>query len=229
MTVAAVILAASAEAALADAGGVPRVRRIADAAWAGGAMPVVVVAPDPGGTVAAALAGAEVTLAAPVGPDRGPVGQIARGIDIAAAMVTGTTGVLIWPARLCWIGPETVTSLVEAHGPYPGFLLRPEYEGDAGWPALLPLEALAAFREQAPTAMPDELLAGMIEAGLAMHGIDLGDPGTVIDGETRREDLPPYLGPADPTGGQSNDWGAPVAGTSDDVPVAGPALAADGD
>ena len=37
MTVAAVILAASPESALADADGVPRVRRIVDSAWSGGA------------------------------------------------------------------------------------------------------------------------------------------------------------------------------------------------
>ena len=48
MTVAAVILAASVESALGDAAGVARVRRIADAAWAGGATPIVVVSPKPG-------------------------------------------------------------------------------------------------------------------------------------------------------------------------------------
>ncbi len=227
MTVGAVILAASVESALADADGVPRVRRIADAAWAGGAMPVVVVAPDPDGRVAAALAGAEVTLATPVDPERGPVGQIARGIDVAAGLVSGTTGALIWPARLCWVGPETVTSLVEAHGPYGESLLQPEYEGAAGWPVLLPLDALAVFRAQSATAMPDELVAGVVATGLSTHAIELGDPGTVIDGETRREDLPPYLGPADPSGGQ--DWGSPVAAMPEDAPLAGPALALDRD
>ena len=226
MTVAAVILAASVESALADAGGVPRVRRIADAAWAGGAMPVIVVAPDPDGTVAAALAGAEVTLAAPVAPELGPVGQIVRGIDVAASAVTETSGAIIWPARLCWVGPETVTSLVEAHGMDARSLLRPTYRGETGWPALLPLDALAAFRELSAAAMPDQLLASIVESGwISSKGIDLGDPGTIIDGSTPREDLPPYEGPADPTGGRSNEWGAPVATTPDDAPVAGPARA----
>jgi hypothetical protein len=54
--------------------------------------------------------------------------------------------------------------------------------------------------------------------------IDLGDPGTVIDGATRREDLPAYEGPADPSGGRSNEWGAPVATTPDEAPVDGPAV-----
>ena len=78
MTVAAVILAATPESALADADGQPRVRRLVDVAWAGGAVPVIVVAPDPDGLVAAALAGAPATLVAtgrhrdggPVGADR---------------------------------------------------------------------------------------------------------------------------------------------------------------
>ena len=134
MTVAAVILAASVESALADAGGVPRIRRIADAAWAGGAMPVIVVAPDPEGTVAAALAGAEVKLATPAPVEHGPVGQIVRGIDVAASTVTETTAALIWPARLCWAGPETAGSLIEAHGIDRKSLLRPTYRDEAGWP-----------------------------------------------------------------------------------------------
>ena len=224
MTVAAVILAASVESALADAGGVPRIRRIADAAWAGGAMPVIVMAPDPDGTVAAALAGAEVRLATPAPPESGPVGQIVRGIDAAVATVTETSAVLIWPARICWAGPETAGSLIEAHGIDRGSLIRPTYRGEAGWPALLPLAARPALRDLPRTAMPDELLAALSGSGaVEVRGLDLGDPGTVIDGATRREDLPPYEGPADPTGGRSNEWGAPVAATSDEAPLAGPA------
>jgi hypothetical protein len=54
MTVAAVILSASADGAVADADGLPSVRRIADAAWSGGAVPIVVVSFDPSGGVATA-------------------------------------------------------------------------------------------------------------------------------------------------------------------------------
>lgn len=223
MTVAAVILAATVDSALLDADGVPRIRRIADSAWAGGAMPVIVVAPDPEGTVAAALAGADATLAAPVEQERGPVGQIAHGIEVAAAAVTGTTGAIIWPARLCWVGPETITSLVEAHGAHPGDLLRPTYVGERGWPALLPLEALPALRALSPTAMPEALLAGLEDGGsVEVRSIDLGDPGTVIDGSTRREDLPPYDGPAEPGGSRAHEWGEAIAGTTEETPVAGP-------
>ena len=63
MTVAAVILCATAEGALADTLGQPRVRRLVDIAWSGGALPVVVVAPDPEGAVAASLVGSEAVYA----------------------------------------------------------------------------------------------------------------------------------------------------------------------
>ena len=57
----------------------PAVRRIADSAWAGGATPIVVVSFDPDGQVAAALAGAPVTLAEPAPAEQGPAAQMARG------------------------------------------------------------------------------------------------------------------------------------------------------
>ena len=80
MTVAAVILSASAEGALADTLGQPRVRRLADLAWSGGALPIVVVSPDPDGLVAAALAGSEAVHGSPAPLEAGP----AVGVLMAA-------------------------------------------------------------------------------------------------------------------------------------------------
>src|SRR6476661_7470079 len=102
MTVAAVILSASADGAVADADGLPCVRRIADAAWSGGAVPIVVVSLDPSGGVATALTGPPVTFAEPAPEDQGPAGQMARGIDVARGEVRDLTGIQIWPARLVW-------------------------------------------------------------------------------------------------------------------------------
>src|SRR5215210_7690250 len=136
MTVAAVILAATAASALADVEGTPSVRRLVDVAWAGGAVPVVVGAPDPDGGVVRALAGAAATYAEPAPLDAGPVGQICRVIDVARAAVSETSAALVWPARMGWVDAETVTSLIEAHGTDPETVLRPAYRGTAGWPAL---------------------------------------------------------------------------------------------
>lgn len=226
MTVAAVIFAAAAESDLRDAAGATRVRRIADAAWSGGALPVVVVAADPDGSLAAALAGAPVTLAAPALMADGPGAQIARGIDVATTEISETSAALIWPARLCWVGPETVTSLVEAHGRASEVILRPRWRAEAGWPVLVPVALLPALWTLGAELMPEDLVAGLVAAsGLELRTIDLGDPGTVIDGATPRDELPPYEGPAESLG--STDWGAAAASTSDDAPLAGPGVATD--
>jgi molybdenum cofactor cytidylyltransferase len=225
MTVAAVILAASPDSALADADGMPAVRRIADAAWSGGATPIVVVSFDPDGAVAAALAGAAVTLAEPAPQEAGPRAQMARGVDVARGDVVDTDAVLLWPARLAWVGPETVTSLIELHGTAPDALLRPTWEGEPGWPVVLPVAALPALQAVAADRMPPSILDDLIASGVADRQVDLGDPGVTIDVGTARSDLPPYLGPVEPVADHVHEWGAVQADEPDDGPLAGPALA----
>lgn len=226
MTVAAVILAANAESALADSGGLPRVRRIADSAWSGGALPVVVVSFDPDGAVAAALAGAAVTLAQPVPLPAGtPAAQIRRGVEVARATVQDVDGVLVWPARMGWVGPETVTSLIEAHGVDRSAVLRPTYDGEDGWPVLLPLEGVAALASVAPDRMPDDIVADVIASGVPARSLDLGDPGTTHDGSVPRAELPPYRGPLEPAAPHRHEWGAAIADAPEDSPLEGPALA----
>ena len=225
MTVAAIILANSPESALADADGMPSVRRIADVAWSGGATPIVVVAHDPNGAVAAALAGSPVTLAEPAPIEHGPAGQMVRGIEVAIDIVRETSGAFIWPARMAWVGPETVTSMIEAHGPSARALLTPTYENEPGWPVLLPLEALPVLRAVAPDRMPPAIPPDLVASGVKQRLLALGDPGTTHDRDTPRADLPPYAGPSEPAGGHVHEWGAVMADEPDDGPLEGPALA----
>jgi CTP:molybdopterin cytidylyltransferase MocA len=225
VTVAAVILAATAASALGDADGVARVRRIADAAWSGGAFPVVVVASDPDGEVAAVLAGSNVTLALPAPVEGGPVAQIRRGIRVAEDAVVETDAALVWPAPHCWVDPETLTSLIEAHGADRSSVLRPAYRGEAGWPVLLPLAHLDRLASLAASRTPPELIADLEAAGVAVRCIELGDPGAVYQAETPRGALPPYDGPPTPQSGQRHEWGARVADSPDDAPLEGPRLA----
>lgn len=215
MTVAAVILAVSPGVALADADGVARVRRIADAAWSGGALPIVVVAHDPDGAVAAVLAGTPVTLTEPSPAEGGPVARICHGIDVARGLVSETDAALVWPARMPWVGPETVTSLLEAHGTHPGAILAPAYHDTVGWPRLLPLAHLEALRTMSSERTPDELLANLAASGVPERSFELGDPGAVTDGETPRIELPPYEGPEQPTSGHVHEWGEAVGSEAD--------------
>jgi CTP:molybdopterin cytidylyltransferase MocA len=221
VTVAAVVLAATPESALADADGVPAVRRIADVAWSGGAVPIVVVAADPDGAVARALIGAPVTLAEPAPGADGPAGQIARGLAVATDEVRGTAAALVWPAGMTWVGPETVTSLIEAHGTAGSEILRPSFDGEAGWPALVPVSLVDVIRATPPDQMPDDVLA---QLGALVRMLDLGDPGATHDRATPRAALPPYVGPVDPPG-HTHEWGAAIADEPDDGPLEGPALA----
>jgi len=225
VTVAAVILAATPGSALADAAGRPSVRRDAESAWAGGALPVIVVAADPDGSVARALAGSAAILAAPAPSEAGPVGQIVRGITVASDSVRETEGALVWPARFSWVDPETVTSLIEAFGPRQQSVLRPAWDGQAGWPVLVPLGLLDSLAGLPADRMPDELWHDLAEAGVPIESIELGDPGVIIDRETPLGSLPAYLGPNDPVGGLAPEWGAAVADAPDEPPLVGPSLA----
>jgi CTP:molybdopterin cytidylyltransferase MocA len=209
VTVAAVILSATAEGALAETQGQPRVRRLADLAWSGGALPIVVVSPDPAGDVVAALAGSEATYGTPALPESGPVGQMIRACETALAEVAETTGFLLWPARMTWVGAETVTSLIEAHGVSRAAVLRPAWHGQVGWPVLVPAAGLDALRAIAPDRMPPDVVDDLARV-LSTRIVEVGDPGVVHDVDTARDDLPPYEGPPDPPAGHRHEWGADV-------------------
>lgn len=211
MTVAAVIVATDAEEALADAAGRPAVRRIVEAAWAGGAMPVVVVSPDPDGTVAETLAGSPARLEAPAGT--GSVGDMALGARAAGRAVVETDAVLVWPARYTWVDPETVTSLIEGHGAWPDRVIHPLRQGVRGWPVLIPVTLVADPDE------PVEMAAlPLSPAATAPHlDVELGDPGTVWGRDVPLEALEPYDGPPGPVGGPPPEWGAAAAERTDDL------------
>lgn len=209
MTVAAIILSATAGGAVADTLGQPRVRRLADLAWSGGALPIIVVSPDPDGAVKAVLAGSEAVHGSPARPEAGPAGEMVRGIELALAEVRDTTAVLLWPARMTWVGPETITSLIETHGADPGSMLQPAWHGDPGWPVLLPTMHLPALRAVAPDRMPPQVIDDLA-AVLPSRVVEMGDPGVLHDVDTAPADLPLYEGPSDPPSGHAHEWGADV-------------------
>jgi hypothetical protein len=210
MTVAAVILSATAEGALTDTLGQPRVRRLVDLAWAGGALPVVVVAPDPDGTVAASLQTTEAIYGSPAPTEAGPVGQMIRGIEFAMGEVREMSAALLWPARMVWVGAETITSLIEAHGPDPSTVLLPGWQGEPGWPVLIPVAHLDSLGAIDPGLMPLDVVHELVRR-VPARVVDVGDPGVIHDADTPLVDLPAYEGPPDPPAGHTHEWGADVA------------------
>lgn len=210
MTVAAIIAAEDERDMLAEAAGRPAVRRIVDSAWAGGALPIVVVADDPDGHVAAALAGtpARVVARGQTSPDE----AIHGAVGVAREMVGQTDALLCWPATMTWVDPETVTSLIEGHGVWPATVLRPGFHGRAGWPVLIPVADLAASPDGGSPAGGDLPLRA--EARERLRQIETGDPGSVHDRHVLLDDLAPYEGPPEPVGGPPPDWGAAAADQS---------------
>jgi len=191
--------------ALADATGRTAVRRIVDSAWAGGAMPIVVVAADPDERIAQALEGSP---AAVVDPGRASGSMTYRlGAEAARAAVRETTAVLLWPGRMTWADPETVTSLIEAHGRAAYQVTRPRRAGESGWPVLLPLDLLDTVLAGPGGDVADAVAASEVAA------VELGDPGSVLGSEVALDDLPDYAGPPEPVGGPPPEWGAAAADT----------------
>ena len=225
MTVAAVILYRDPSGALADAAGRPSVRRAVESAWAGGATPIVVVSLDPDGGIAAALAGSPAVLAEPAPVETGPVAQMVRGMAVASQEITETEAALIWPGRMVWVDAETVTSLIEAYGARRGSVLRPTYNGEPGWPLLVPAEHASTLSVLGGDKMPDVLATDLFAAVPGSGTIDTGDPGVTFDASTPIDELPEFEGPPQPVAGHAPEWGAAAADMPDDAPLEGPALA----
>jgi CTP:molybdopterin cytidylyltransferase MocA len=208
MTVAAIVLVPDETAGLGDADGVPALRRVVHAAWSGGALPIVVVAAQATGPLADAVADLPVTLDRPAASAPG-IAWFVSGQRAAVAAVSEATAGLLWPFRHVWVDPETVTSLVEAHGVTPEAIIRPSYGGRAGFPILLPVALIERLAAQAPRH-GEEAVAALIAEGAAHRTLELGDPGIVFDIGTPRSELPVYQGPPQPEG-PSPEWNAELA------------------
>ena len=210
MTVAAVILSATPDGSLADTLGQPRVRRLADLAWSGGALPIVVVSPDPDGAVAAALAGSEAVYGSPAPVESGPVGQMVRGCELATAEVQGTTAVpdLAGPDDLGRAGDDHLADRGARHGPR-----HDPAAGLARRPRLARPGAGGAPRHAPGDRPGPDAAAGHRRPRRGGPEPDRRDgrPGRHPRRRHRPADLPAYEGPPDPPAGHTHEWGADVA------------------
>ena len=205
MTVGAVIVPDGVSEALADATGRAAVRSIADSARARGALPNIVVASDPDRHTAEVLDGSPAVVLEPGKASEVQTYQL--GAETAVATVQETSAVLLWPGRMTWADPETVTSLIEAHGRAPDEITRPRRAGESGWPVLVP-----AARIEPLLSVPGGSLGAAL-AGAAAATVELGDPGSVLGAEVPLDELPDYAGPPEPVGGPPPEWGAAAAET----------------
>jgi len=217
MTVAAVVLVPEPTAALAPADGEPALRRLVQAAWSGGALPTVVVASATPEELSQAVAELGLTLTCPTVDEPHGIAWFVNGMRTAVATVAETSAALLWPFKFVWVDPETVTSLVEAHGATPNAIVRPAYAGQPGFPILIPvalIERLATLSGQ----HGEEAVQSLVSAGVPIRQIELGDPGIVHDIATPRGDLPRYQGPPEPAGGPPPDWNSALAAQAADQP-----------
>ena len=207
MTVAAIILAPDAVAALSDVDGEPAIRRVVHAAWSGGALPVVIVAEDTDGKLAEAVAGLPAVLTRPGTGESPGIAWFVYGQHVASEAVAETTAGLLWPFRYVWVDPETVTSLVEAHGATPGEIVQPAWSTQPGFPILVPV----AFADRLAARISlhgGEAVAALVAEGVPLRVLELGDPGIVHDMSTPRSGLPGFEGPPQPAAGPAPEWNA---------------------
>jgi hypothetical protein len=109
---------------------------------------------------------------------------------------------------MTWTDPETVTSLIEAHGRAMDAVTRPGRAGQAGWPVLLPVSQLSPVLDAPGGSVEDAVDS-------AASALELGDPGSVLGNEVELDALPAYDGPPEPVGGPPPEWGAAAADTSE--------------
>ena len=113
---------------------------------------------------------------------------------------------------------ETVTSLIETHGLERSTVLRPAWQGEAGWPVLVPLVHLETLRAIAPDRMPPFVIEDLV-AAVPSRLVELGDPGVTHSVDVPLADLPPYEGPPDPPAGHPHEWGEDVEEEAELPPV----------
>jgi hypothetical protein len=118
--------------------------------------------------------------------------------------VAETKAVLLWPARMTWVDPETVTSLIEASGASSA-PRRPAFAGEPGWPILMSGDVAGEWLDGGTGSLGDIL------AGRPIATSELGDPGSVLGREISLDDLPAYSGPPEPIAGPPPEWGAAAA------------------
>lgn len=197
-TVAALILAAgkssrmgNANKLLAPLGGAPMIARVAKAALASRARPVVVVTGHEAEKVAAALAGLAIAIVR--NPDYALGLSTSLKIGLAALRDTGVGGALVMLGDMPHLTAATLDRLIAAFEQSGGqAICVPEADGARGNPVLWPADLFAAMAGLAGDKGAKELLArhpdGIVPVA-APAGEILADVDTPADLARARESL----------------------------------------
>ena len=157
--------------------GEPLVRRVAKAALAGGAFPVVVVTGFRCADVEVALAGLAVTFVHNPDFDEGMGASLATGF--AAPVLEGTAGALVMPADMPGISAAHVAALIAGFHAGEG-IVRATAGGHPGHPVLFPALLYGELRGLSGDAGARGIIRS---AGLAVRGVEIG-PAALADVDT---------------------------------------------
>ncbi len=158
---------------LVDLGGEPLLAHTLRSLLAAGLDRVVVVAPAAAAFDAVPLvADARVGVAANPDPSRGMFSSIQTGL---AAVDAGT--LVILPADMPFVRPETVRAVVEAAGTSGGAVV-PIHDGRKGHPIALPGELRAPLLAASATT---NLKQALIDLGAVWTRLPVEDPGVLRD------------------------------------------------
>jgi hypothetical protein len=105
----------------------PELSRLVEAAWSGGAHPILV-------------SGLTIGEVAPTLSRATPSPEFAAVAADALGEVAGTTAVITLPLSHAGVDPETITALIAGHGRNGGQVLIASRNGEAGPIRLMPLE-----------------------------------------------------------------------------------------
>jgi molybdenum cofactor cytidylyltransferase len=167
---------------LADIGGKAMVRRVAEAALASTARPVLVVTGHMADGVEAALAGLDVTLVANPDYATGLASSLKAGVR---AIPSECDGALVLLGDMPRIAPGHIDTLIAAFAAAPDAIVVPVHGGRQGNPVLWPRRYFGELLQLDGDAGAKRLIAARSEA---VREIELATDGILADVDTA-EDL----------------------------------------
>ncbi len=167
--------------ALLDAGGRSFLSRVASALAAGGCAPVVVVARELDGAVAAEATAVGAVVAANPDPGDGPISSIRLAL---AEWGEGMDGCAVCPVDHPLIAAATVRSLVARFGEEGGDIVIPTYRGRRGHPAIFHRRL---FSELLDPELPEGARTVVRRRPSRVRACPVGDAGVVADIDTPSE------------------------------------------